>query len=39
MQFIIIDTISKRSVEVRAGCVGERRVITLKDARTGRHIL
>ena len=39
MQFKEIGTIGKGSVEVKAGCVGERRVITLKDARTGRHIL
>ncbi len=39
MQFITIGTIGKGSVEVKAGCVGEWRVITLRDVRTGRHIL
>lgn len=39
MQFITIGTIGKGSVELKAGCVREMRVITLKDARMGRHIL
>lgn len=39
MQFKKIGTIGNGSIVIEAGYVGEKRVITLKDARTGRHIL